>query len=98
MVKNPPSNAGDVGSIPVQGTTIPHAAGQLSLHTTTREKPARRNEDPVQPKLKKEDRESPNILPNTGSILCLGTATFLLVNSIRSPSKPYQKILLHFLS
>ena len=34
MVNNPPSNAGDVGSIPVQGTKIPHAVGQLSLHAT----------------------------------------------------------------
>ena len=66
MVKNPPSNAGDVGSIPGRGTKIPHAAGQLSLratatelahlnerenpHATTREKPAHRNEDPTQPK------------------------------------------------
>ena len=30
MVKNPPSNAGDVGSIPGRGTKFPHAAGQLS--------------------------------------------------------------------
>ena len=29
-VKNLPSNAGDVGSIPGRGTKIPHAAGQLS--------------------------------------------------------------------
>ena len=28
MVKNPPSNAGDVGSIPGRGTEIPHAPGQ----------------------------------------------------------------------
>ena len=28
MVKNPPSNAGDVGSIPGQRTRIPHAAGK----------------------------------------------------------------------
>ena len=34
MVKNPPSNAGDVGSIPGRGTKIPHAAGQLSPHAT----------------------------------------------------------------
>ena len=27
-----PSNAGDRGSIPGQGTKIPHAAGQLSRH------------------------------------------------------------------
>ena len=31
MVENPPSNAGDMGSIPGQGTKIPHAAGHLSL-------------------------------------------------------------------
>ena len=37
MVENPPSSAGDVGSIPSQGTKIPHATGQLSLHATTRE-------------------------------------------------------------
>ena len=30
VVKNPPSNVGDVGLIPVQGTKIPHATGQIS--------------------------------------------------------------------
>lgn len=30
MVKNPPSNSGDVGSIPGLGTKIPYAAKQLS--------------------------------------------------------------------
>ena len=29
VVKNPPSNAGDVGSIPGWGTKIPHAAEKL---------------------------------------------------------------------
>ena len=44
VVKNPPYKAGDVGSIPGQGTKIPHAAGQLSPCATTRErKPARHN-------------------------------------------------------
>ena len=38
MVKNPPFNAWDVGSIPGQGTKIPHATLQLS------------NEDPAQSK------------------------------------------------
>ena len=28
MVKNPPANAGDTGSIPGWGTKIPHAAEQ----------------------------------------------------------------------
>ena len=37
MVENSPPNAGDVGSIPAQGTKIPHAVGQLNPHTTTRE-------------------------------------------------------------
>ena len=37
MVKNLPSNAGDVGSIPGWGTKIPHAVGQLSLCATTTE-------------------------------------------------------------
>ena len=37
VVKNPPSNAGDVGSIPGRGTKIPHAVGQLSLNATTTE-------------------------------------------------------------
>ena len=37
MVKNLPYNAGDVGSIPGQGSKIPHATGQLSLHATTTE-------------------------------------------------------------
>ena len=29
VVNNPPSNRGDAGSIPDQGTKIPHAVGQL---------------------------------------------------------------------
>ena len=37
VVNNPPSNAVDEGSIPGQGTKIPHVAGQLSPHATTRE-------------------------------------------------------------
>ena len=37
MVKNLPSNAKDSGSIPGQGTKIPHAAGQLNPQGTARE-------------------------------------------------------------
>ena len=37
MVKNPPSNAEDMGLIPDQGTKIPHATGQLSLRAITAE-------------------------------------------------------------
>ena len=31
MFENPPCNAGDTGSIPAQGTRIPHVVEQLSL-------------------------------------------------------------------
>ena len=37
VVKNLPYNARGTGSIPGQGTKIPHAMGQLSLRTTTTE-------------------------------------------------------------
>ena len=37
VVKNPRSNAGDMGWIPGQGTKIPHATRQLSLTATTTE-------------------------------------------------------------
>ena len=47
MVKNLPSNAGVTGSIPDQGTKIPHAMGQLSLRTATREKPTSCKEEPM---------------------------------------------------
>ena len=36
-VRNVPSNAGDMGSIPGWGFKIPRAAGQLSLCATTKE-------------------------------------------------------------
>ena len=58
VMKNPPCNAGDAGSIPSRGTKSPHASKQLSpsalsLHATTRgswgamNDPALRNEDPL---------------------------------------------------
>ena len=37
VVKNLPYSAGDVDSIPGQGTKIPHVAGQISPRTTTTE-------------------------------------------------------------
>ena len=37
-LKNPPSNAGDAGSISDLGTKIPHATGQINQFTTTRER------------------------------------------------------------
>ena len=52
VVTDPPEIAGDMGSIPGQGSKVPHTVGQLSPHcskyrahtlwrprTTTREKP-----------------------------------------------------------
>ena len=35
MVKKPPTNAGDTGSMPGLGTKSLHAKGQLSLHAAT---------------------------------------------------------------
>ena len=37
VVKNLPPNAGDTGSIPGQGTKIPHVVGQVSPCAATRE-------------------------------------------------------------
>ena len=37
VVKNPPCNAGDVGSVPGQGTKIPHAVKEPSPQATTPE-------------------------------------------------------------
>ena len=37
VVRSLPCNAGDLGSIPVQGTKIPHAEQQLSLYIASRE-------------------------------------------------------------
>ena len=48
-VKNLPSNAGDVGLTPGQGTKIPQALGLQSPHASTREKPTCHNGDPMQP-------------------------------------------------
>ena len=53
MVKNLPSNAGNVGSVLGQGTKISHAKGQPSPRATTRESQRKhRSEDPAQPKRK----------------------------------------------
>ena len=39
VVQTLPSNAGDMGSIPGQGTKIPHSVEPLSLGAITRERP-----------------------------------------------------------
>ena len=62
MVKNPPSNAGDVGLIPSPGTKTPHATGRLSPHTTAREASSLWNRAPRQEKpahYKKDPAQSP---------------------------------------
>ena len=46
VVKNQPSNSGDLGWIPGWGTTIPHAVGQLSLCATTTELMCRKLQSP----------------------------------------------------
>ena len=51
VVKNPPADAGDAGSIPGPGTKIPCAVGQLSLHTI-REKPAHHDKRSQVPQLR----------------------------------------------
>ena len=55
VVKSPPSKGGDAGSIPGQGTKIPHASGQLSLNASTRE-PTLYTEKFVISKLKKKKK------------------------------------------
>ena len=45
MVKNLPSNAGDMGLIPGPGTEIPHVTGKLSPHVQL-EKPVGHRKDP----------------------------------------------------
>ena len=53
MVKNLPSNAGGTGSIPGQGTKIPHASRHLKPVLTNKRKSKHNNQDPAQPKKKK---------------------------------------------
>ena len=60
VVKNLPTNAGEVGSIPGQGTKIPHAMEQLSLSVATtelfdwREKSMHRKERFCMPQLRSD--------------------------------------------
>ena len=62
VLKNLPSNAWDVGSVPGWGTKIPHDIGQLNSHAATKEpvshsyrKPMHLNKDPGQPKENKRN-------------------------------------------
>ena len=56
VVKNQPSNVGDVCSIPDRGTKIPHAVGQLSPCATPTEPMCSRA---CVPQLEKEDLAQP---------------------------------------
>ena len=47
VVKNPPCNAGDMGSIPGWGTKIPHAMEQISPQATSTETVSASTEDPA---------------------------------------------------
>ena len=55
VVKNPPSNAQDLGSIPGRGTKIPHAAGQLSTTPSPTGAPEQR---PITAKKEKNKKET----------------------------------------
>ena len=52
VVENPPSDAGDGGSIPDRRTKVPHAVGRLSPHAAAREESTRHNKDSVRPESK----------------------------------------------
>ena len=96
VVKNPPSNARGVSSIPGQGTKIPHAAGHLSpsattpgpvcssVHTPQLEKmPVCCNEDPAQPQFKQINNYASLIML---SLSCTpSTGTDELGNTFNSP-------------
>ena len=53
VVKNLPSNGGNLDSVPGRETKIPHAKGQLSSHATTKE-PTHHKEYPVYYKLRSD--------------------------------------------
>ena len=65
MVKNRPSNAGVVVSIPSRGTKIPHAMGQGSLSAAIREGHA--------PQRRAHAAKTKKCLPNT---CCISMAVF----------------------
>ena len=68
VVNNPPSSAGDMAWLPGWGTKTSHAAGQLSLHTTPREKLVCRNERPHMPQWRSR---VPQLGPNAAKYICI---------------------------
>ncbi|XP_010831482.1 PREDICTED: glycine N-acyltransferase isoform X3 [Bison bison bison] len=78
VIKSPPCNAGAIGLMPGQGTMIPHAKRQLSLHGTARERlhapsgrahtsnqESRCQEEPTHPTKSPDIRKSPHITKET---------------------------------
>ena len=62
VVKNLPSKAGDMGSIPSRGTKIPHAVGQLSPHASTREPACCKLQSPrALESVRHNERENPHV-------------------------------------
>ena len=57
MIQNPPSNAGNVGSIPGQETKMPHAEGQLSPRTPQLGSPRAITKTPHRQKKKKKEKK-----------------------------------------
>ena len=60
VVMNPPSKAGDAGSIPGQGTKIPYATGQLSLCSAATESACSRAWVPQQESATHHNQRSPH--------------------------------------
>ena len=71
VVKNPSSNAGDVGPIPVWGTKISYTEGQLSPHTPAAEPVCQNtclNKDPARPGNKKDTTGTRNENRNSSAM------------------------------
>ena len=68
MAKNLPGNAGNSGSIPSQGTKIPHAAKQLSPITATQESMLKKKKK----RIHAHNRKIPQVAKK---ILCAATKT-----------------------
>ena len=66
VVKNPPCNAGDTGSVPGRGAEIPYATGQLSLQTSTTEPESSRASEP---QLAKERSGMPQLRADTAKLI-----------------------------
>ena len=77
VVKNPPSNSGDTGSIRGQGIKVLHAKGQLNPCTATRRAPCL-EEDPAQPKLSKKKKKKESSVRLEESLLHIHTEFWVI--------------------